>query len=69
MDAISVTVKSGQMEYDYQITPKGDNYIITQQDKEIAVIECRDEWVQVSGKQLPDGAIVEIIHAIETNYN
>lgn len=69
MDVIKLTVKNGQMEYDYEIVKNTDNYVIMQQGKEVAVIECHDEWVQVSGVHLPDGAIVEIIHAIEANYH
>ncbi|MDB5031123.1 hypothetical protein [Mucilaginibacter sp.] len=69
MDDVKVTVKVGQLEYDYDIIKNTDNYTIMQQGKQIAVIEYRDEWVQISGKHLPDGAIEEIIHAIEVNYN
>ncbi|MDB4924638.1 hypothetical protein [Mucilaginibacter sp.] len=69
MDVVKVTVKVGQLEYDYDIIKNTDNYTITQQNKQVAVIEYRDEWVQISGKHLPDGAIEEIIHAIEVNYN
>ena len=69
MDVVKVTVKLGQFEYDYDIIKNTDNYTIMQQGKQVAEIEYQDEWVQVSGKHLPDGAIEEIIHAIEANYN
>lgn len=68
MDSIKVTVKKGQLEYDYEIIKNADNYIITQQGKKVAEIECRDEWTQISGEHLPEGVIEEIIHAIEANY-
>jgi hypothetical protein len=69
MDKVKVTVKTGQLEYDYEIEKNADNYTIFQQGKQVAEIECQDEWVQVSGSHLPDGSFEEIIHAIETNYN
>jgi hypothetical protein len=69
MDKVKVTVKTGQVEYDYEIVKNADSYTILQQDKQVAEIECQDEWVQVSGEHLPDGCIEEIIHSIEANYN
>jgi len=68
MDSVKVTVKKGQLEYDYEIVKNADNYTILQQGKQVAEIQCQDDWQQVSGKHLPDGAIEEIIHAIEANY-
>jgi hypothetical protein len=67
MDPIKVTVKAGQMEYDYDITKNKDNYIVSQQGKQVAEIECQDTWMQVSGANLPDGAFEEIIHAIDAS--
>ena len=67
MDTIKVTIKHGQVEYDYGITKNNDNYIITQQGNPVAEIECQDTWVQVSGANLPDRAFEEIIHAISAS--
>jgi len=67
MNTIKVTVKTGQIAYDYCITKNDDNYIITQQGNQVAEIECQDTWVQVTGSSLPNGAIEEIIHAIDAS--
>ncbi|MCC8423815.1 hypothetical protein [Mucilaginibacter sp. UR6-11] len=69
MDKVMVTIKTGQLEYDYEIIKNTDTYVIMEQGKQVAEIECKDEWMQLSGAHLPDGCFVEIIHAIEANYN
>ena len=69
MDRVMVTIKLDRLEYDYEIIKHGDVYTILEHGKEIAEIECSDEWTQTSGAHLPDGCIEEIIHAIEANYN
>jgi hypothetical protein len=69
MDSIKITVKTGQMEYDYEIIKNTGSYIIMQQGKRVAEIQYNEDWQQVSGKHLPDGVFEEIIHGIEANYN
>ena len=69
MDSIKVTVKTGQLEYDYEIIKNMDSYTVMQQGKQVAEIQCHDDWEQISGVHLPDGVIEEIIHAIEANYS
>lgn len=55
------------MEYDYEIISNKDDYTVMHQGKPVAAIECHDDWEQVSGAKLPDGAFEEIIHAIDAN--
>jgi hypothetical protein len=68
MDNVMVTVKMGQLEYDYEIVKNKETYTILEQGKQVAEIGCDDAWSQISGEHLPDGCIEQIIQAIEINY-